>query len=213
MLFINHQNVLSITRYFIVVNDVFTKDQCQQVVDIGKKSDISPSKILSHDNEHSCDVHPSPTDIRKSKSSFILPNEENAWIFQRLLEVSNFANENYFHFDLHGFNFLQYTEYHQGGDHYDWHMDLALKGSEIEDPLPDARNRKLSASVFISDPSEYTGGQLYIDRYSNNAPIYTINQQIGSVVFFPSYLHHKVDKVYSGIRRSLVFWLQGPKFK
>lgn len=208
MLFVNHQDVLSITPYFIVVNDAFTKEECKQIIEIGQKTDIQKSKILSED------VNPNANmGIRQSKSSFVYPNQETSWIFSRLFEVTTFANENYFQFDIKGFGSFQYTEYHQGGDHYDWHLDLALKGPEENNPTYGARFRKLSGSLILSDPDEYTGGQLYIERRHDNTPMSVVSQGIGSIVFFPSFVAHKVDKVYSGTRRSLVFWVEGPKFK
>lgn len=208
MLFVNHQDVLSVTPAFMVLNDVFSPDECKEIVEFGKKTNIEESKILGQD------FNPNANDnIRQSKSSFIEPNEENAWIFDKLFSATAFINERYFHFDLHGFNSIQYTEYHQGGDFYDWHLDLPLKGLEMHSTNPAARLRKLSGSVILSDSFEYTGGELYIERKHNGDPVYSVEQRVGSIVFFPSFVVHKVDKVYSGIRRSLVFWVEGPKFK
>jgi len=35
----------------------------------------------------------------------------------------------------------------------------------------------------------------------------------GSVLIFPSYINHKVSPVTKGIRRSLVAWFSGPRWR
>ncbi len=35
----------------------------------------------------------------------------------------------------------------------------------------------------------------------------------GRMIFFPSFLIHRVAPVTQGIRRSLVIWVTGPKFR
>lgn len=210
MLFADYRDRLSITPCFMVLGDVFSKEECNKIVSIGQKSDIQDSKILGEETDPSANIK---MKIRKSKNSFLHVSEETSWIFEKLFQATTFANENYFQFELHGFNAIQYTEYHSDGDFYDWHLDLPLKSNDVHLPLEAARLRKLSGSVILSDNSEYTGGQFYMDRDQNNNPINIINQSIGSIVFFPSFVCHKVNNVQSGIRRSLVFWVEGPKFK
>lgn len=209
MLLVNHHEILSTTPYFMVVDNAFSVDQCKEIIEIGQKTDIQKSKVLGEE------LNPdfNKDNIRQSKSSFIQADEKTGWIFSRLFEVTTFINENYFQFDINGFNSVQYTEYHQGGDHYDWHTDLPLKGPEPNNPIYGARFRKLSGSLILSNQNEYTGGQLYIERKHDGTPMHTTVQNIGSIIFFPSFVTHKVDKVYSGVRRSLVFWVEGPKFK
>jgi PKHD-type hydroxylase len=208
MLFVNHEEVLTTTPAFIVLNDVFSLDECKKIIEIGSRSDIQDSKIIGSD------IDPlASKNIRQSKSSFLLPNEENSWIFQKIFEATTFINERYFQFDLNGFNAIQFTEYHQGGDYYDWHIDVALRGENFEKLQNETKLRKLSGSVILSSNFEYTGGEFYIQRKHNGDPIWEIKQDVGSIVFFPSFMDHKINKVNSGIRRSLVFWVQGPKFK
>ena len=69
--------------------------------------------------------------------------------------------------------------------------------------------RKLSVSVQLSDPSEYEGGdlELMVNRNYIKVP-----KEKGTIIFFPSYLTHRVTKVTSGKRNSLVAWFHGPSF-
>ena len=94
---------------------------------------------------------------------------------------------------------LQLTEYGVGG-HFDWHLDI---GPE------DAASRKLSLTVLMNAPSEYDGGQLEFFRMGSVPPDLTI----GTALFFPSYLPHRVAPVTRGIRRSLVAWAYGNSFR
>lgn len=62
------------------------------------------------------------------------------------------ANENAFHCQVENICDIQFTEYHANkGGHYDWHIDVNWDGDDF-------RDRKLSVTVQLSDPSEYAGG-------------------------------------------------------
>lgn len=208
MLYVNHQDILTITPCFMVLNEVFTHDECQAVIEIGKNNSLEESKILGSHDDFNINKN-----IRQSKSCFIHPSNESAWIFDKLFHASTFINDRYFHFELNGFNAIQYTEYHQGGDHYDWHLDLPLRGGDNEPPKVESRLRKLSASLILSQQTDYIGGELYIDRKTDGTPLWQVTQTVGSIVFFPSFVAHKVNTVSKGTRKSLVFWIEGPKFK
>ena len=70
-------------------------------------------------------------------------------------------------------------------------------------------HRKLSAVVQLSDPDEYVGGKL---QFMINRDIIDAPMGKGTVIFFPSYLLHRVTKVEKGWRNSLVCWFHGPPF-
>jgi PKHD-type hydroxylase len=70
--------------------------------------------------------------------------------------------------------------------------------------------RKLSISLMLSDPSEYTGGDFEI--MTGKSPTQVL-QPKGRAIAFPSYMMHRVTPIITGVRRSLVVWVLGPKFK
>ena len=41
----------------------------------------------------------------------------------------------------------------------------------------------------------------------------TIEMPLGRVVAFPSYVLHRITPVTLGVRRSLVAWISGPRFR
>jgi PKHD-type hydroxylase len=148
-------------------------------------------------------------DIRISETKFHFINDANGWIFDILEYVANIINDKNFQFDLIGFDRFQYTVYNQIGSHYAYHTDMAFGLSsavELRNP------RKLSFSLVLSDNTDYTGGDFEIITDNVDAPI-IIPQEKGRIISFPSYIHHRVTPLTSGVRKSIVFWAVGPKFK
>ena len=99
---------------------------------------------------------------------------------------------------------IQYTEYHatdQG--HYDWHHDVNFFHN---DPM----DRKLSLTVQLSDPSEYDGGDFEFGEVEQ-PPAFSKDK--GTVLVFQSYIMHRVSPVTRGVRKSLVAWFEGPRWR
>lgn len=146
------------------------------------------------------------SEIRKSKTSWIAFNNETSWLYDSAAHIARQLNGQFYNFDLSGFvEDFQYTVYDNIGDHYSWHMDKG-SGEGIAGISP----RKLSLVLQLSDPSEYEGGDL--ELYISSTPT-KLKKQKGLLYAFPSWIMHRVAPVTSGIRRSLVIWISGPKFK
>ena len=71
--------------------------------------------------------------------------------------------------------------------------------------------RKLSFSLQLSDPDDYEGGNVQLMDEAGNA--YVVPRQRGSIVLFDSRTQHRVLKVTKGVRKSLVGWTVGPRWK
>lgn len=95
-------------------------------------------------------------------------------------------------------NFNRYTPEHPS---YGWHIDGTVRW------LPDgsALRTDLSATVFLSDPAEYEGGELVI-REPLGAR--AIRGARGSVVVYPSGLLHEVTPVTRGERLACYLFMQ-----
>ena len=138
---------------------------------------------------------------RKSRVSWIRPEESNTWIFSKAYEMVRQANERSFQMELSGFTEpLQVAEYTDEG-HYDWHLDIGNGPLSI---------RKLSFIVQLTDPTEYQGGEveLLYSREAKAAP-----KERGCMTLFPSYMLHRVRSVTQGTRFSLVGWIGGPHYR
>lgn len=88
--------------------------------------------------------------------------------------------------------------YYSPGEFYDWHMDSHLLNNE-------PTVRKLTTICFLSDPSEYEGGELQIKHTPFSA-----KPKKGTVLVFPSVLDHRVTPVTSGLRVTATTWSHGP---
>jgi PKHD-type hydroxylase len=149
------------------------------------------------------------TEIRLCDTRVHYINDESDWIFDILEYIANTVNDKYFQFDLIGFDRFQYTVYNQPGAHYTYHSDMAF-GPVVADELKTPR--KLSFSLILSDNSEYQGGDFEVVSNDVKTPI-IIPQQKGQVIAFPSYITHRITPLISGVRKSIVVWAVGPKFK
>jgi PKHD-type hydroxylase len=137
---------------------------------------------------------------RKSKLKWLDPNLIPE-ISDKIWDMFQEANNGSWRFDVRGFTeAYQYTVYQgENKSFYDWHRDTG----------PDNTFRKISATIQLSDPKEYEGGELEIERGSISEDCYNK----GSIMFFPSITWHKVNPITKGERRSLVIWLGGPPLK
>ena len=138
------------------------------------------------------------------------------------------ANRENFLYDLTNIDgeSLQYTVYGPG-EYYGWHNDQGIASyykpvsqgnrGHVGDIATDFVNknceqiRKLSFSLLLSDPDTYEGGNLQI--MGEDGKSYFAPRQRGVLVVFDSRAQHRVQKVKSGVRKSIVGWCCGPRFK
>jgi PKHD-type hydroxylase len=73
--------------------------------------------------------------------------------------------------------------------------------------------RKLSVTVNLSDPGDYTGGDLEFLNGIGQLLTQPELRQRGSIVVFPSTLGHRVTPITSGVRYALVGWMVGPPIR
>ena len=172
--------------------------------------------------------------IRKSGNAWI---EGSNWVAGFVWYYIMKANRENFMYDIEGIdnNELQYTEY-QEGEYYDWHIDDNINRCMVNDKLLHSADnhgeniailageyiRKLSFSIQLSDPEDYEGGELEfkVSNYNSrkrgdfnlDEPFQAPNQK-GTIIIFDSRVKHRVCKVKSGVRKSLVGWVVGPRLK
>ena len=118
-------------------------------------------------------------------------------------KIFNKINNIHFKYDLKNVFEFQILRYHEGGN-YNWHCDYGVS--------PHSKlTRKLSMSIQLSEPSEYTGGDLDMIDYGNR----TIKLQNiwGCGVVFDARTPHKANPVTSGVRDVLVGWASGPRLR
>lgn len=100
---------------------------------------------------------------------------------------------------------IQHITY-ETNDGVGWHDDT-LSPQSVKS-LKD--NRKLSMTVMLSDPSEYTGGEFVFDP-NVKLPIEVSGK--GTVALFTSHSPHMVNPILSGRRNILFIFVLGPDWK
>jgi PKHD-type hydroxylase len=138
-------------------------------------------------------------------------NADTAWIFQRMNFVIEAINNQYYGFELNGYDTFQYTEYESSENgKYDWHMDTILGKNKPNNFID---TRKLSVTMCVNEPGdEYEGGEFQINN-GIEKECETITTKKGRMIIFPSFMIHRVAPVTKGKRKSIVVWVEGPKFK
>ena len=166
---------------------------CDEVIKQGENKEISKAKIQEGNKANrSSDV--SWLDEEKLGTSLtnlvIIANKESGW-----------------NYSLKEFEPLQYTIYKKD-DFYDWHID------SHNNPYDNGMVRKLSFTLCLNE--DYEGGSFSFCRphpISKKTKIETLDKpKKGTMIVFPSYTWHKVDKVTSGVRKTLVGWVVGKEW-
>ena len=154
---------------------------------------------------------------KKRKSNVVWMNDK--WIYKEIHPYIHQANANAgWNFEWDFSESCQFTKY-KLNQFYDWHCDSWNKPyDKPDDPNSHGKIRKLSATVSLSDETEYEGGDFEFDFRSsedgsNQPQVCKEIRPKGSVVVFPSFVWHRVNPVTSGTRYSLVIWNLGWPFK
>ncbi len=171
--------------------EIFTKEECQEIISIGEL--LNPTDGVLTDSTVKYD-------IRKSKVSW-LNTKDHRWIYERCTNCVNDINNRFFNYDLTYIEELQFTKYNSNNDFYGKHIDNSYNSTG---------SRKLSFSILLSEPDEYSGGDLAL--HYEPSPVYA-KKVLGTMIAFPSWMLHEVTPVTSGIRYSLVGWCCGPRFR
>lgn len=167
-----------------------TASECESILQLGKNQPKVAGSLGGEDELNES--------TRRSVVTYLMLNDETAWLYDRLGQEIQQVNSQAYGFDINGIEAIQLASY-EVGDHYDWHTDLG-EG--------DNSTRKLSLSIQLSPSDAYEGGELEFMKMTD-----TGNKDQGSIIFFPSFLHHKVKPVTGGCRYSLVAWVHGDAFR
>lgn len=91
-----------------------------------------------------------------------------------------------------------------GGQSFGFHVDNAIRYDRSRGGM-DAVRTDLSATLFLSAPEEYDGGELVIeDTYG----AHSVKLAAGDLVLYPGTSLHKVTPVTRGARVASFFWIQ-----
>ena len=150
-------------------------------------------------------AHDSKGNSLKSSSVYFISWKKAKHLLSDLIDLIYCVNREHFGYDLYpmsdvsGCNFNVYSDKNRGS--YGWHHD---------ESRTECSDIKLTIVINLSD-KKYEGGQLELFR---NEPV-TVTElnEPGSVVMFKSPISHRVLPVIKGERKTLVFFMEGPRFK
>ena len=177
---------------------MFSPEQCQDIINAGHAEKPQTAQVGMNKPGGGVD--------KKKRTTTIswIPFDKLPQMYKKVEHQLSLVNLNHFGFEnVQITEPAQFTEYPKGG-FYDWHMDLDINGQH-EPPI-----RKISMTCLLSDPSEFTGGDLLFSEMGDSKPL-PLKQ--GQAIFFASFLRHRVAPVKKGTRRSLVMWFGGQPFK
>jgi len=147
-------------------------------------------------------------DVRRSLVRWIDPSPTSGWLFQKMDGLIESLNDQFYGFQLYGYDTIQHTTYNEDdAGCYDWHIDMEL--GQAQEDIRFGLTRKLSASIVLND--DFEGGQFQVAQ-GDNSKATTVEASKGSIIVFPSWMHHRVTPVTKGVRKSLVVWCLGSKF-
>ena len=163
------------------------------------------------------------THIRNSKNTWISTSH---WIGGWLWYYVSKMNRENFLYDIVDIDkgSLQYTHYNEG-QYYNWHQDSdldtyykpkmsysSLTNRAEEKTIQEGEYiRKLSFTLQLSEPTDYRGGE--VEFLDSGGKRFLAPKQRGTMIVFDSRTRHRVRKIKSGIRKSIVGWVVGPRWK
>lgn len=177
----------------VAVPSVLTSDQVAQARNLIERSEWEDGRTTAGQQsaiaKHNRQL-PHDSEARKSVADMILASlSSNGLFMSAALPKSIFPPL---------INRYDAAERHGFGDH----VDNAIRF------LPDGKGRirtDLSATVFLSDPEEYDGGELVIeDSYGSHQ----VKLNAGDMVLYPATSLHRVELVTKGTRFASFFWVE-----
>jgi len=207
---------MNLIHYYYYFKSIIPERICDDIVKYGHQMQDQMAVTGGYENKKLNKKQ--IKDLKKKRNSDVVWMSDK-WIYREIQPYIHEANRSAgWNFEWDFSEACQFTKYKKG-QFYDWHCDSWNKPYEKKDLPSYGRIRKLSVTVCLSDPKNYTGGELEFD-FRNMDPDKKPNIKKcteilpkGSLVVFPSFVWHRVCPVTSGERNSLVVWNLGYPFK
>jgi len=139
----------------------------------------------------------------------------NKWIYDILNPFIHSANK------MAAWNFQwdwnepsQFTIYNKN-QFYGWHTDQGPEPLMSEDNNINGKQRKLSLTLQLTEPSEYEGGDFQFKWFDGKKIKIDTPKSLtalGTIIIFPSFIWHQITPITKGKRQSLVNWSVGKPF-
>lgn len=158
----------------------FSPMECDKIIALGEAAESHYVKAGTGESAN----------LKEVEVSFIHCDIETQWIFSRVIPLLA-------PWPISRLEDLQFSIYGEGGC-CDWHID-----HEEDTNQGAGRDRIVNAIVQLSDPGDYTGGDL---EAKVGLTIHQPSRERGSVLVLDKEIWHRVAPLTGGIRKSLVCW-------
>lgn len=177
-----------------ILSDFLTKEECNLLLDFSLKNlELSEAKIVSTNNESDKTYG---NKQRKSNVGWHQYYKTFPFLYKKLTEILiDEINVKGYDLDYEASPF-QFTEY-KIGDYFHWHTDTLGK---------DVTQEERYCSMVIQLNDEYSGGDLELKLLDNSIPM-VFEKGVGNLIIFLSNIEHRVTKITSGNRYTLVNWV------
>jgi len=211
---------MNLNYIYYYFTGVLKDDFINRVRDIARASNEQKGSIGSEEAMIKSGKKPTTKDttrfekLRDSNVAWI----DQQWLYDAIHPYVQEANEKAgWNFEWHWTEPAQYTIYRKG-QHYDWHQDSWPYAYEPNRGTLAGKVRKLSVTCNLTDPKEYSGGELEFYQPQNpklKKKLIKCKEILpkGSIIVFPSFIWHRVTPVTKGKRTSLVMWNLGKPFE
>lgn len=187
----------SVMQHPVVFLDSYIdSDLCDFIVKEGKKLNVAEAEVYAKNTTRPL----KDGELRKAQTAFF---EKGHWVESIVASALHSINQTTWQTVLSSSENIQFGIYDQG-QYYGEHRDI-----DLSTPI----NRKLSITVQLSNPNYYKGGDFVLWDLGGKELRNDEWRNKGSILVFPSFLKHEVEKVTKGTRMSLVQWYAGPEWR
>jgi len=207
---------MNLRHYYYYFTSALSHKLCDDIIEFGNSQRKEVAITGDFQNKGPIVSSKELKKLHKTRDSTIGWLDE-PWISREINPYVEIANQSAgWNFNLTGHEKFQFTKYALN-QHYDWHCDSWAEPYDLPDnPNQHGKIRKISMGCSLSDPKDYSGGDLLFQFRQGTKPGLTVKcaegLPRGSLIFFPSFVWHKVAPVIEGVRYSLVRWNLGPKY-
>jgi hypothetical protein len=188
-------NILFNNYNYIITNEEFLTDE-----EVNKLNDVV-KKLPANDKRDLALIHSSISEgLMGPRCRDIDTNEENQWLYEKVLQVVSQCNSQLFHMKLTGSDLFEHQTYASVGSCLPSHRDISHSYLQ----------KKIRFNIQLTDDKKYEGGDMLIYEKSIEEP-FKVSRKKGSLVVFASSLFlHEVKPITSGQMASVTGCFYGP---
>jgi hypothetical protein len=172
---------------FAVVSDFLDQNEVETILSFEKKLMFNKDQM---NNKNKGDIAALPM------------SNETQWLFDKFSPLIGRVNADFFMADIDGYDNFQFSK-HKKNQECGWHYNVDFAFLNWE--------RKICASIMLTDPEEYLGGELEIMSSGDPEEVSPMKPPLGHVVFFAPWMPSRILPVTSGTRKTLNVSIMGKR--